>query len=139
MTFLIARIFAGGLAPPCTEEADANGDNGVNISDVTYLIARIFADGPAPVCGLAQNFGWSQISIGLAPVLWDVWGTSMSDVFAVGFDGAIVHFDGFNWSVMLSGTADSNGDNAYNIADITYGISRIFAGGPAPVCGKTGA
>lgn len=51
VTFLIARIFAGGPAPPCDDEADANGDNKVNIADVTYLIARIFAGGPAPVCG----------------------------------------------------------------------------------------
>lgn len=52
-TFLIARIFAGGSAPPCCEEGDANGDGSVNIADITYLIARIFAGGAAPVCGPA--------------------------------------------------------------------------------------
>lgn len=51
VTFLIARIFAGGAAPLCNDEADANGDNAVNISDVTFLIARIFAGGAPPVCG----------------------------------------------------------------------------------------
>lgn len=51
VTFLIARIFAGGQAPGCCEEGDANGSGSVNIADVTYLIARIFAGGPAPVCG----------------------------------------------------------------------------------------
>ncbi len=51
VTFLIARIFAGGPAPACNDQADANGDDSVNIADVTYLIARIFAGGPAPVCG----------------------------------------------------------------------------------------
>ncbi|MFQ5606366.1 MAG: dockerin type I repeat-containing protein, partial [Candidatus Zixiibacteriota bacterium] len=51
VTFLIARIFAGGAAPPCCEQASANGDNKVNIADVTFLIARIFAGGAAPVCG----------------------------------------------------------------------------------------
>ncbi len=51
VTFLIARIFAGGQAPPCADEGDANGDNSVNIADVTFLIARIFAGGLAPVCG----------------------------------------------------------------------------------------
>lgn len=53
VTFLIARIFAGGAAPPCCEEGDANGSGGVNIADVTFLIARIFAGGPAPLCGPA--------------------------------------------------------------------------------------
>lgn len=51
VTFLIARIFAGGTAPPCCEQGDANGDGSVNIADVTFLIARIFAGGAAPVCG----------------------------------------------------------------------------------------
>ncbi len=53
VTFLIARIFAGGAAPPCCEEGDADGSGGVNIADVTFLIARIFAGGPAPSCGPA--------------------------------------------------------------------------------------
>ena len=53
VTFLIARIFAGGAAPLCCAEGDANADGKVNIADVTYLIARIFAGGPAPVCGPA--------------------------------------------------------------------------------------
>ncbi len=51
ITYLIARIFAGGPAPPCCEEGSADGSDKVNIADVTYLIARIFAGGPAPVCG----------------------------------------------------------------------------------------
>lgn len=51
VTFLIARIFAGGQAPVCNDEADANGSDTVNIADVTFLIARIFAGGSAPVCG----------------------------------------------------------------------------------------
>jgi len=53
VVYLIARIFAGGTAPPCCEEGDANGDGSVNIADVTYLIARIFAGGPPPICGPA--------------------------------------------------------------------------------------
>ena len=33
-----------------------------------------------------------------------VWGSSSSDIFAVGQSGAIVHFDGQTWSPMTSGT-----------------------------------
>ncbi len=51
VTFIIARIFAGGPTPDCNDEADADGNNTVNIADITYLIARIFAGGPPPVCG----------------------------------------------------------------------------------------
>jgi hypothetical protein len=36
-----------------------------------------------------------------------VWGSSGSDVFAVGHFGAIVHYDGSSWSTMTSGTTES--------------------------------
>jgi choice-of-anchor B domain-containing protein len=29
---------------------------------------------------------------------------------------------------------DANSDGSFNIADVTFGIARIFSGGPAPVC-----
>ncbi|MFQ5608327.1 MAG: dockerin type I repeat-containing protein, partial [Candidatus Zixiibacteriota bacterium] len=51
VTFLVARIFAGGPAPDCLKEGNANGGGSINIADVTFLIARIFAGGPAPICG----------------------------------------------------------------------------------------
>lgn len=35
-----------------------------------------------------------------------VWGTSASDVYAVGGDGAILHYDGATWSPMASGTKE---------------------------------
>ncbi|MCH7879123.1 MAG: choice-of-anchor B family protein [candidate division Zixibacteria bacterium] len=56
VTFLIARIFAGGTAPVCDKEADANADTNVNIADVTFLIARIFAGGAAPTCTPPDGF-----------------------------------------------------------------------------------
>ena len=55
ITFLIARIFAGGPQSACCREADANGDARMDIADVVYLIRRIFAGGPAPVCGVPGN------------------------------------------------------------------------------------
>ncbi|MFH2010612.1 MAG: glucosyltransferase-I, partial [bacterium] len=36
--------------------------------------------------------------------LWDVWGSSDSDIFAVGELGLILHYDGVAWSEMDSGT-----------------------------------
>ena len=53
VTFLINRIFGGGLPPACCEQADSNADDKINVADITYLIARIFAGGPEPVCGPA--------------------------------------------------------------------------------------
>jgi len=51
VTFLIARIFAGGAAPSCCEAADCNGDGKVDIGDIILMINRIFAFGPVCVCG----------------------------------------------------------------------------------------
>lgn len=51
ITYLIARIFAGGPAPvPYAEAGDMNCDQKLNISDITFLIKRIFAGGAAPGC-----------------------------------------------------------------------------------------
>jgi hypothetical protein len=38
--------------------------------------------------------------------LYGVWGSSPSDLFAVGEHGTILHYDGRGWSAMHSGTAD---------------------------------
>jgi len=51
ITYLISRIFAGGPAPQCCEEADCNGDGKVNIADITRQICIIFAGCPPCVCG----------------------------------------------------------------------------------------
>jgi hypothetical protein len=51
-----------------------------------------------------------------------VWGSSGSDVFAVGADGTIVHYDGATWTPMSSGTSaelfsvwGSNSDNIFAV------------------------
>ena len=37
--------------------------------------------------------------------LRDVWGTSTTDVYAVGDSGTILHYDGATWNSMTSGTS----------------------------------
>ncbi len=51
VTFLIARIFTGGIAPVCCGKADVDFSSSVNIADVTFMISRIFSGGPPPTCG----------------------------------------------------------------------------------------
>jgi len=50
LSFIIARIFSGGAAPPCVDEGDVNGDRSLNIADAAFLVSRIFQVGPAPHC-----------------------------------------------------------------------------------------
>ena len=47
--------------------------------------------------------------MGVAGVEWpvDIWGSSPNDVFAVGYNGTIVHYNGSNWSSMESGSTES--------------------------------
>lgn len=49
LTFAVDRIFRGGSASACPEEADVNADGTPhNILDLTFLVDRIFRGGPAP-------------------------------------------------------------------------------------------
>lgn len=46
--------------------------------------------------------GWTQMDSGTSCVLYDVWGSSANDVFAVGDYCTIIHFDGNSWSQIYS-------------------------------------
>jgi hypothetical protein len=50
---------------------------------------------------------WSPMSSGTTRNLSGVWGSSGSNVFAVGDGGTILHYDGRTWSAMSSGTTES--------------------------------
>jgi len=55
----------------------------------------------------AQEPDWTwQNSLPQGDGLAGVWGSSGSDVFAVGWDGTILHYDGSSWSSMSSGTSN---------------------------------
>ena len=68
---------------------------------------------PRLTCGLWAAFGtilhyngtsWSSVSSGTTQDLYSVWGTSASDVWAVGGGGTILHYNGTSWSSVSSGT-----------------------------------
>ncbi len=49
-------------------------------------------------------------SVANPPQLNAVWGSSASNVYAVGVDGTILHYNGSSWSAMSSGTAEDLND-----------------------------
>ncbi|MFC1924439.1 hypothetical protein ACFLT3_00615 [Chloroflexota bacterium] len=49
---------------------------------------------------------WDAMTSGTTRDLHSIWGSSSTDVFAVGDWGAILHYDGSSWSEMSSGTTE---------------------------------
>jgi hypothetical protein len=61
-----------------------------------------------------DSTAWSFVTTGANPNFWlnDIWGSSATDLFAVGADlahprGAILHYNGAAWQAMESDTSDS--------------------------------
>jgi uncharacterized protein YjdB len=61
----------------------------------------VFMGGDAGIILHFDGTSWSQMSNPSSVQVWDFWGTSGSDVFAVG-GGGIVHYDGVQWSTMTT-------------------------------------
>jgi photosystem II stability/assembly factor-like uncharacterized protein len=71
--------------------------------------------------GATWNAAFSGIP-GLARSLYSIWGSSSTDVFAVGSFGRIYHYDGEDWNLMPSGSEDIfrgvwgvNGNNVFAV------------------------
>jgi hypothetical protein len=60
-----------------------------------------------------------------------VWGTSWSDVYAVGMGGTILHYDGISWSSMTSGTSEELEGVWGTASNDVYAVGRygIIPGG----------
>jgi len=63
---------------------------------------------------------------GTTQTLYGIWGSSGSDVFAVGYGGTILHYDGSVWSSMTSGTTHtlhgiwgSSGSDVFAVGNTT--------------------
>jgi hypothetical protein len=50
-----------------------------------------------------DGWGWQKPEV-QGNSLYDIWGSSGSDMFAVGEYGTILHYDGISWELMSSGT-----------------------------------
>ena len=68
---------------------------------------------------------WSSVQLNFDRILMDIWGTSSSDVFAVGSGNAIFHYNGQDWTLMNEMT------NEIAILNSVWGSSstNVIAGG----------
>jgi len=72
---------------------------------------------------------WREVMASAPGYLEGIWGTSPSEVFAVGHSGTILHFDGSAWSQMTDGVP--SGDQ-YVFSDVTGTSPRdVYAVGDA--------
>ncbi|MEA3435396.1 MAG: hypothetical protein U9R43_02950 [Thermodesulfobacteriota bacterium] len=128
------HIFAGGgnfYAPKVFGDLWESPDGGDNwdrnplsLNDIIVndvLVDPVSADIIYAGCGYSggtlvplyksidKGVTWAESYEGIpdkAILLKNLWGSSGTDVFAVGSDGTVLHYDGNNWSSMTSGTTE---------------------------------
>ena len=86
---VLISLLACGLSLSCTRQSN-NG-----IVDPSHL--------DTPIVSM-DGWEWQRL-LPQGNSLSGIWGTSSTDVFAVGDSGTILHYDGAAWSPMNSGTA----------------------------------
>ncbi|HET6577559.1 MAG TPA: hypothetical protein VFG66_04515 [Gemmatimonadales bacterium] len=77
------------------------GSSATNVFTVGFQVDET-PSGEFTVTGVVWHYdgtAWTPMSLPSAAVLNEVWGTSPTDVFAVGEDGAVLHYDGSAWTV----------------------------------------
>jgi hypothetical protein len=87
------------------------------------VVAVIFSFLPTPIrADIGNEFSWHSMFTSYWENLWDIWGASPSDIFAVG-DNIIIHYNGTNWTTMVN---NSN----YNLKAVWgSSSSNVFAVG----------
>jgi hypothetical protein len=71
-----------------------------------------------------DGWSWRPMTTGTTSYLYDIWGSSEADIFAVGDAGTVIHYDGPKWAVMptetsnrLWGVYGSSGTDVYAVGD----------------------
>jgi len=79
---------------------------------VAVLVTALLLVSVGNLAGCDRHSGstWTAMDSGTTARLNGIWGSSSSDVFAVGMDldswnGVILHYDGSTWSAMTSGSS----------------------------------
>ena len=85
------------------EETYGKGDSLLSIALALLLVVVMWLPTAGPAHAAGGEWEW-QNPYPTGNTLNGVWGSSGSDVFAVGEAGTILHYHGSAWSAMISGT-----------------------------------
>lgn len=86
-------------------EADLNGMFGLNENDIWAVGNNLIIPNRDALIAHYDGTEWKTVHIDYGTsILKAVWASAPDDVFAVGFDGTILHYNGKKWDKMKSGT-----------------------------------
>jgi len=90
------------------ELCDGTPPPGESCLDYAYDIGNLYCNSLCtPNFAACERMGFSPMSFDGNAYLYSVWGTSTEDLFAVGYGGGIMHYDGTTWTAMASPTTDA--------------------------------
>jgi hypothetical protein len=129
-TRMPSRVVTWSSSAPDIASVDDQGRvAGVAMGDATITATAEGKIGTASVT--VSELSWQAEALA-TPGLRDVWGTSPTDVYAVGDGGAIVHYDGVDWTEMDSGKEaalrDVWGTSSFDVYAVGDGVVLRFDG-----------
>jgi hypothetical protein len=141
LTFTVRNIgtvaLNGTIAESCSQYGIVSGGGAFSLGVGDSVVATVRyepADAGTHACAIATgtiacgsvsctgeaHSGWEQVYSNAYQGWFDIWGTSASDIWAVGYD--IIHFDGIDWTVTtnpsdkrLYGVWGTGPDNVYAV------------------------
>ena len=82
---------------------------GISDRDTTYFDTLVDSNVtvPAPDKPFVKQYnGISFVDAPIGDIAWglyDIWGSSANNIYAVGYNGTIIHYDGVNWTTVFTG------------------------------------
>lgn len=55
---------------------------------------------PNSFCEVCNSYKWTSVETGIKDYILDIWGTDSNNIYVVGDNGLIAHYDGTSWSTM---------------------------------------
>jgi hypothetical protein len=92
----LVNIALGTIAVINCTGGDVNGDGRITVDEILSAVTDALSG-----CPVATT--WQQIDPTTG--LQDIWGVSIDDIFVVGGDGVVLHYNGDGWAPMNSGTS----------------------------------